>query len=137
MIVGTIGELSIVSILDRGVPNKECIAIQANESVNMGQFGMMLGQYATDGTAIPYFDHMFWFGDGFVKSGDWLFLFTGSGVPRKAKATNGINETFSVFWGKPTTVFAETLTVPMLFRVDAVDVLLPPSNLPQIEPPSS
>ena len=135
MIVGNINELKVVSILDRGVPNKECIAIQANDAVNMGQYGIMLGQYATDGTATPYFDHMFWFGDGVIKSGDWLFVFTGSGAPRTTKAVNGMNDIFSVFWGKPTTVFADSLIVPMLFRVDAVDVLTPPANLPQIGQP--
>lgn len=132
MIVESINELRIVSILDRGEPNKETIAIQVNEAVNMGQFGVMLGQRGTDGTAVPYFDQLLWFGDGVVKSGDWLFVFTGSGTAKRGKALNGVNDVFSIFWGKPTTVFADPLVVPILFRVDAVDVLMPPANLPQL-----
>lgn len=132
MIVGDLPELNVVSILDRGVPNKECIAISVERTINLGQFGIMLGQQSADGTAVPYFDHLFWFGDGVVNVGDWLFVFTGSGTPRKGKARNGTNDVFSVYWGKPTTVFASTIVAPILFRVDAVDILMPQPNLPQI-----
>lgn len=131
MIVKDVTELTITAILERGVPNRECIALRANEFVNMGQFGLMLGRYGDGKSATPYFDNLSWFGDGLVKSGDWIFVYTGSGTASKRPATNGTNEICSLFWGKPTTIFAESSIAPILFRVDAVDVLAPPGNLPQ------
>ena len=137
MIVNHITEITIATILNRGVPNQECIALKVNEPVNLGQFGIMVGRFnqATDAVphsgAFPYFDNLFWFGDGLTKPGDWLFVYTGSGTPRKGLAANGVSETYSLFWGKPNTLFAESLLVPILFRVDAVHVLAPPINQPQ------
>lgn len=131
MIVNTITELSIVTVLERGVPNKESIAIQVLERINLGQYGIMLGTYAQSGMATPFRDNLFWFGDGVVESGDWIFVETGKGEPRQLKDADQHN-IFTVFWNKPTTIFARSNIVPMLFRVDAVDVLEPPSDVPQI-----
>lgn len=133
LIVGDLTELKISTVLNPGEPNKECVAINVLEDVNMGQFGLMLGNYTENRRAVPYFDNMFWFGDGYVKSGDWIFVFTGSGTLSQAKAINGTNDVYYVYWGKPSTVFAESTVVPMIFRVDAVDVAEPPRNLLQID----
>ena len=97
----------------------------------MGQFGLMLGRYGQGSSAVPYFANLFWFGDGLVKPGDWLFVYTGSGTARTIPDANGVNEIFSLFWGKPTTLFAESNITPILFRVDAVNVPGRPSNQPQ------
>lgn len=131
LIVGDLTELRIAGVLNPGEPNKECVAITVKERVNMGQFGLMLGFYAQNGLAHPYFDHMYWFGDGFVNSGDWIFVYTGSGTISQAKSLNETNDNYYLYWGKPKTVFADSMVVPMLFRVDAVDVAEPPQNLPQ------
>jgi hypothetical protein len=133
MIVANLTELAVMAVLDRGVPNEECIAIQANERINLGQYGIMLGAYAQLNSAIPFRDHLFWFGDGFIEKGDWIFIYTGMGEPRKSTTPDGANNTYTVFWGKPTTIFASTNVVPLLFRVDAVDVISPPENKPQIK----
>ena len=69
MIVSNLNELTIMAVLERGVPNEECIAIMANERINLGQHGIMLGLYAQLNSAIPFKDHLFWFGDGFVEKG--------------------------------------------------------------------
>jgi hypothetical protein len=132
MIVSNLTELTLMAVLDRGVPNNECIAIKANERLNLGQYGIMLGVYSHLNSAIPVKDHLFWFGDGFIEKDDWIFIYTGTGTPRKTAATNGISNIYTVFWGKQTTIFADTNIVPLLFRVDAVDVISPPANLPQI-----
>ena len=68
-----------ISVADRGVPNRERIAIFVEETTNMGQYGVMVGHSAVDRTAIPYQDNLFWFGDGIVNKGDWILLYTGKG----------------------------------------------------------
>ena len=132
MKVSDIVELEIVSVLERGYPNKECIAIQAKESINLGQYGIMIGEYSEDGSVFPFRDNMFWFGDGLIKEGDWLFIYTGAGNPFQSKASDNIHDIYTVFWGREHTLFANSNIVPLLFRIDAVDILSPPSNTPQL-----
>lgn len=132
MIVGDITELTLMAVLERGTPNKECIAIQVNESINAGQYGIMLGIYTGSKMAKPIQDNLFWFGDGFVESGDWIFIYTGEGEPIMSKTQDEQNHIYSLFWGKQATIFANTNIVPILFRIDAVDVLTPPENVAQI-----
>ena len=132
LIVGDVTELGIVTIFDRGVANKECIAVAVREAVNMGRYGLMIGQH--DATAsrnsIPFFDNLFWFGDGVVNAGDWLFVYTGPGAPHTS--LDGVNKLYTLHWGKRHTMFANTTVVPILFRVDAVNILLPPEDQPQL-----
>lgn len=137
MIVSDVTDLQIVTVMDRGLPNKECIAIQAINPVNLGQYGIMLGGYSQHRSAVPYIDHLFWFGDGIVNAGDWLFVYTGTGTATKSKTVDHRNDVFSLYWGKRTTVFADSIVVPILFKVDAVDVLEPPDNQPQLPQPPS
>lgn len=132
MIVSDLEELQVMGVLDRGVPNKECIAILVCETIAMGQFGLMLGIHNQDNMAQPVFDHLFWFGDGLVYKNDWLFVFTGSGKSTVNQSSDGKNKIYTVHWGKGSTVFADSSIVPILFRVDAVDIDLPPQNLPQL-----
>jgi len=46
MIVGDIFEF-MVSVYDQGIPNRERIVLYANETVNTGQYGLMVGIRAT------------------------------------------------------------------------------------------
>lgn len=135
MIVNDITELSIVDVLGRGVPNEESIALRVKERVNLGQYGIMLGVHSHSRLARPLQDSLFWFGDGMVDEGDWIFVNTGDGESRVTKSTDQLNSIFSVFWNKASTVFANSNVVPILFRVDAVDILEPPANVPQITGP--
>ncbi len=132
MIISDITEMTLMTVLKRGVPNEECIAIQINENINLGQYGIMLGVYSKQNGAYPVNDNLFWFGDACINKDDWVFIYTGIGEPSKVIMPDESN-TFSIFWGKPKTIFADTNVVPLLFRIDAVDVLLPPENLPQIQ----
>lgn len=120
-----------MAVLDRGMANKECIALRVNRSVNMGQFGLMIGRHSQDNSAVPYFDNLFWFGDAILEPGDWLYVYTGSGTANRIEADSGEYNIYYLYWGRPTTLFAESTLTPILFRVDAVDVLAPVSNQPQ------
>lgn len=103
--------------------------------VNTGQFGLMLGRYTQGASAIPYIDNLFWFGDAFMGPGDWMFVYTGPGKPSSIPAANSVNRIYYLYWGKPTTLFAEPAVAPILFRVDAVDVLAQLTNQPQLNLP--
>lgn len=132
MIVELVSELSLVRVFDRGVPNKESIAFTVNESTNMGRFGVMLGVSSGVGMATPIQDHLYWFGDGYVQRGDWIFLYTGSGNPMSGKASDGVSNLYTCFWGKSSTVLANSQIVPILFRVEGVQVDDPPVDQLQL-----
>jgi hypothetical protein len=129
MIVGLIQELAIVDVFDRGVPNRECIAIAVNETLDLGQYGVMLGVRGPTGSAFPIRDNLFWFGDGIVNREDWLFLYTGVGNPRSHQIPNTQHHSYALHWGRKTTILSNEQIVPLLFRVDAVTVQAPQAAL--------
>jgi hypothetical protein len=123
MMVGAIVELRIVAVLDRGTPNQECIAIKANDNADLGQYGLMLGVSGGEGKgAWPLRDNLLWFGDGWIKKDDWLFVHTGEGNPQTTPGTNGAETLHTIYWGRAHTIFHAVKIVPILFRVDAVNI---------------
>lgn len=122
MIVQGITELTVVGTFDRGVPNQERIVLRVNEILDLGQYGVMIGVRASAGSAIPVHDNLFWFGDGIVNPGDWLFIYTGPGTPKFSTLPKSTDRMFTVHWGRATTLFESQELVPILFRVDAVHV---------------
>lgn len=125
MIVYSIGELSLIGVYDRGVPNQERIVIQANETVNLGQYGLMIGVRSVGNSAFPVRDNLLWFGDGIVKQGDWIFVYTGPGKAKVSPIPNTDINLYSVHWDRGTTILANQELVPILFRVDAIQVPIP------------
>lgn len=125
-------EFALVEVLDRAIPNKECIAIRVKEKTETGAFGIVLGIYAENGYAKPLLDHFFWFGDGVVQEGDWIFVNTGDGDARLNRSTDDKNDVYSMFWKKKNTVFANTNIVPIIFRIESVVVGAPPPDKPQL-----
>lgn len=132
MIVTELSELVLYPVEDRGIPNSERIAIYAKESVNMGRYGVMVGHVSDDNSANPFQDNFFWFGDGVIKRGDWILLYTGKGEPKAIDWKEPGTKVYSIHWGRGTTMFANTNIVPILFRLDAVNVGRSPSDLPQL-----
>ena len=121
MIVGLITELSVVGVYERGVPNQERIVIVANELVEMGRFGVLLG-LRQQSSAFPIRDNFYWFGEGTVNKGDWIYLYTGPGATRTIELPGTTEKVYSLHWGRDRTVLDHQELVPILFRVDAVNI---------------
>jgi len=122
MIVGDIPELTVSGVYDRGVPNQERVVLYANQTLNLGQYGVMIGVRATGNSAFPVRDNLLWFGDGIVNKGDWTFIYTGPGEPKTTVLPNNEERIYSIHWGRDQTIFQHPDIVPILFRVDAVQV---------------
>lgn len=120
MILQDITELDVIGIFDRGVPNQERIVVKAQETVNLGQYGIMLGIRGADGSAFPIKDNLMWFGDGIVHEGDWLFIYTGPGEAKTNSIPNALQSLYTIHWGRTNTVLGSMEIVPILFRIDAV-----------------
>ena len=122
MIVGDITELRVEGIYDRGVPNKERVVLRVNTIISMGQFGLILGIRQQQRTAFPIRDNFFWFGDGYVAAGDWIFVYTGPGEARTSELPGSTQKLYSLHWGRQNTILSSPEIVPFLFRMDAVDI---------------
>ncbi|NKE70627.1 hypothetical protein [Candidatus Manganitrophus noduliformans] len=131
MIVNDLYELTIVGVYDRGVPNQERIVIRANQSVNLGQYGVMLGIRAAGNSAFPIRDNLLWFGDALINTGDWIFIYTGIGEAKVTTLPNSQERLYSIHWGRDKTILHHPDLVPILFRVDAVQVPYELPALPQ------
>jgi hypothetical protein len=123
--------VNIVGVFDRGMPNQERIVLLVNEPVDMGQYGILLGVRAQGRFAYPIRDNFYWFGDGFVSKGDWIFVYTGPGESRTAELPNNRQKLYSVHWGRDKTILHQSEIIPILFRVDAVDVHLEMQETPK------
>ena len=122
MILEGITELTIISINDRGIPNQERLAIQVNKDTDMGQYAVLIGVKAEKGFAYPINDNLYWFGDGQVSKGDWVFLYTGKGKPRATDIPNQNQKIYTIHWGRDYTILNDTNIVPILLRADGVIV---------------
>lgn len=131
MILSDILELKLFPIEDRGVPNRERVAIHVQETVNMGQFGIMVGFADINNTARPFLDNLFWFADSIVNRGDWIIIYTGNGNPTVIDWEEPGTKLYSLHWGRETTIFANSNIVPILFRINSVVVGTSPKDLPQ------
>lgn len=133
MILDYITEISIHSIPDRGIPNRERIILYIRENLNIGQFGIMLGLKTEGGAAYPMRDNLFWFGDVYLQGGDWIFLYTCPGSPRTFPIPNTNNTVYIIHWGREKTILANPELTPILFRIDSVIVYNSIEQIPQIE----
>lgn len=122
MIINDIFEMSTYDVLDRGIPNQERIAIYINETLNLGKYGLMLGIRGPNNSARPIRDNFFWFGEGLVNRGDWIFVYTGPGEPTKSDLPNCTEKLYSLHWGREKTILNQPNIVPILFRMDAVQI---------------
>jgi hypothetical protein len=130
MIVTLITEISVVGVYDRGQPNQERIVLLVNEQLNIGQYGLMIGIRANNGTAFPVRDNLFWFGDGLINKGSWIFIYTGPGTPQVSTVPNTSDMMYTVHWGRSETMFMSNDIVPILFKTDAVQIPLTGAALP-------
>lgn len=132
MILADIEELLMHPVVDRGIPNKERIALLAQTDVQMGNFGLIIGNAAPNNMATPIRDNFLWFGDRVIHRGDWVLVFTGQGESKVVNGSEPGTKVYSIHWGRGVTMFANTNIVPLLIRLDGVIVGRAPSDLPQL-----
>lgn len=122
MLLPTITELSIVGVGDAGVANQERVVIRPTEAIDLGGYGLFLGQLQKNGMVLPLFDQFLWFGDGEISPPSWLVVYTGPGTPQITTMRETGQPAYTVHWGKPYTVFQNPGIVPVLFRFDAIGI---------------
>ena len=132
MIIQNTTELRILGVYDRGIPNKERIVLEALDSINLAQYGLLLAFQVPGYPAVPYQDHFFWLTEREVAPGTLVFIYTGPGEFRETIMPNTLTPVLVMHWGKMQTILANTTVVPTLIRIDAVHIADQPVNLPQL-----
>ena len=130
LIINEITELLVRGAFDRGIPNQERIVLQANATVDLGQFALLLGIRQQPGFAVPLRDNFFWFGDGIVSRGDWIFVYTGPGEGRSHSVPGTTEKLYTAHWGRKTTVLSSVEVVPIIVRFDGVQILVETEKVP-------
>ncbi len=133
MIFPNIYAIHIIGVFDRGIANNERIVFKADTWLNLAEFGVMIGFTVDDNLAKPYLDHLFHFPEIDVDPGTLIFLYTGPGKNYKGNMPKNAEPFHVLHWGKPSTVFAHSSIVPILFQVGAIEVGRRPIDLPQIK----
>ena len=126
--------LLLHSVIDRGQPNRERIALFAREDLSTSRYCLLIGVSVSENDAIPIPDNSLWLGSGSLRRGDWIFVYTGPGTPR----TDPLNENkiYSIYWNRDKTVFFDSTIVPILIQTNDVWVSPPPhptTSLPQFD----
>lgn len=142
MTIGVIDSLKIIGVYDHGVPNKERIAIRVDAPCDLSEYCLFLATPGIEGNATPVRDHMLWFGHGYVEAGDWIIVYTASGVTTTTnladdKGMLSKSRVIAVHWGKDMTVFQNRAVAPMLVHLAAVAIPAPPAPQFQGNPQQS
>jgi len=128
-----ITELEIRDVANRGVANQECILIKPRVLVDISPFALFVGfRSQSRGLVTPVRDLFFWFGEGSVSPDDWICVFSGSGTANRKPIEGAPGHYIFCYWGRPTTLFHDSMYTPFLLRYDAILVAEPPLALPQL-----
>lgn len=120
--------LEILSVVDRGVPNKERFMLKTAQPIHTERYYVGLGIAFEDGSASPINDNLFWLGRGFLSPADLLIVYTGRGFPNSHEMPNQDGKIFTLFWGKRNVVFMSDEVVPYLFEMGPSQVALKPTR---------
>ncbi len=114
--------LRLVSVLDRGVPNKERVLISVVRNVDLKYYVLVDATQVTGGV-IPGSLSAYWFPTKQVREGDTIVVYTGSGQANVSPQANGKTVHF-YYWGRPQTVFTAPSRAAVLFEVQTWTTLL-------------
>ena len=135
MFLPTTTALRIITVLDRGVPNRECIAMRTYEEINLQNYILGLGVTGDNVLATALNGYVYYFVDVLVPMGSWVFVLTGSGQTRVSTVPPVNDIAFTYYWGSPTVLFAQPEVVPLLFRV--CEMNFPDSPKPTLPAPQA
>lgn len=115
-------ELSLVGVVDANVANRERILVRPTQTVNLAEFGVLIGSRLPDGTVLPLWDNFFWFGGLTVAPPSWIALYTGPGAYNEFELPETRERVYSLYWNRSTTAFSRPELVPLLFRIGGLTI---------------
>lgn len=119
MILPPIAEISRIRILDRGVANKERIAIKFSLPSDLGAFCLVCGTTNFSGGIVPSRNHLFILPDEEVEADTWVIVYTGVGERRWTTLRNSGSLALVLHWGRKKTLFDNPLWTAGVFLIAA------------------
>ena len=113
--------LSILGVLDAGVPNLERVVLRARSRISLAGFGLTVGIANPQGGAYPLHDSVFWFPDIIVEPPAWVIVYTGAGKTQQSQMPGG-DPALTFHWHRPTVVFVDPSLVAAVFWAEDVEI---------------
>ena len=109
--------LKVITIADRGVPNKERLHLSALVDANLVNYAIFDTVRMGDGSVIASIPrHAYWFTPSLVRAGDNVVVYTGPGVATKNARANGGTDYF-FFWGLKQTIWSDPKSCAVVLEV--------------------
>ena len=137
MYIPPIIELSMIGVLDAGVPNRERVCLRPSDSVNLAQFGLHAAIQGDKGLVTPIPNIFFWFGDMVVEPPAWLIVFTGKGQFKPTPSIEHGQPVYLFYWNLSNTIFNIPNVVPVAFKYSSILIghnILPPEKRQLVNP---
>lgn len=116
-----LSELRIVDVVDRGIPNKKRIYLQAMTDLSLGTYLLSLGYPVGNQKVFPSFDQYFWFGNETVSANTWIIVYTGPGEPKVTAMPNESKDpVLALHWGKPQTILGDNSLHPFIVSFEGI-----------------
>lgn len=116
-------EINQVKILDRGVPNKERIAIEFAFDIQLATLCLIFGlKNPKNGAFTPYNNQLFLFQEEVVSAGTWVVVYTGIGERRRTVLQNSGRPALVFYWGLKHTLFAHQQASIGVFLLSGMNV---------------
>ena len=100
-------KVSIVKIIDRGVPEKERLHLRVLNDTNLTYYVVLATSYITPASISAGWKGAYWFHPRAVKSGDSVVLYSRAGKASETKNKDGTTTHF-LFWGAKTPLWNVT-----------------------------
>jgi hypothetical protein len=114
-----INSLIINDVMDRGIPNLERIPIRVTQDYHLQNVWLGLGLKQSTNDMLPINDNLLWLGAGWVKAGDWIFVYTGKGEPKRNQLPNQENSIYTIHWNRSEVIFSSAELFPYLLAGSA------------------
>jgi len=108
-------KIEIVGIFDKGVPNNERITLKVLQDCNLMYYSVGKTVYSGPNNISNALKEIFWFSPREVKSGDYIWLYTGNGSEHTHSNTSGTT-THNFYWRLPKTIFHSIDDCAVLFE---------------------
>jgi hypothetical protein len=97
-------KIQVVGIRERGIPNRERLALSVLQETNLCYYAALLSKYLSPASISTGSLPGYWFPNQIVKVGDQIELFSGNGSPRVSPTIIG-GTYYSYYWGLPNVVW--------------------------------
>lgn len=105
--VAPIFELSVVAVVDAGVPHRERIILRPTQAVDLSLFALVIGSQTEIGM-VPWSDHFRWLGPQTIGPPSWLVIYTDGGQDVESTHEQTGEPVYIKHWGRAHTIFNNT-----------------------------